>query len=94
MTSALRPRGSTRQWRHIAAAAAATLHADHAAGRRVGCPYCDRPILPGQHFDIDHTIPRIHGGLDYHVRPAHRSCNRRAGATTRRRSTATPSRHW
>jgi hypothetical protein len=94
MTSALTTRGSTRQWRTLRAALGAALHAAHRAGRRVECPYCDQPILPGQHFDVDHTIPRIHGGTDYHVRPAHAACNRRAGATTRARSTATPSRPW
>ena len=39
------------------------------------CPHCERPMLPGQHLDLDHTDDRTgYRGM------AHRSCNRRAGA--------------
>ncbi len=94
MTSALRTTGSTRAWRRTLAATTRQLRADQAAGQPPACPYCHTPIRPGQAWDLDHTVPRIHGGTDYHLRPAHRGCNRAAGATTRRRSTAAPSRQW
>jgi 5-methylcytosine-specific restriction endonuclease McrA len=94
VTSSLTPRGSTRRWRSIVAAVTRQVHTDHAAGRPVTCPYCNQPIRPGQRFDVDHAIPRIHGGTDLHLRPAHTSCNRAAGATTRRPRTAAPSRPW
>jgi 5-methylcytosine-specific restriction endonuclease McrA len=43
------------------------------------CPYCRRPMLPGQALDLDHLIPRSRGGAGGPVRLAHASCNRRAG---------------
>lgn len=63
----------------------AELRAAIASGN-AWCPFCGLPIVPGQKWDIDHRVPRRH--LDpaqlYDralLRPAHASCNRRAGAS-------------
>jgi len=53
------------------------------SGLPVLCPYCDRPILAGDEIDIDERMPRYLGGdplTRANTRPAHRRCNRRAGA--------------
>jgi hypothetical protein len=39
------------------------------------CCRCGEPIIPGSKWDLDHTEDR--GG---YLGPAHRRCNRRAGA--------------
>lgn len=46
------------------------------------CPYCRRPMLPGQFLDADHLFPRVLGGGNV-LRWAHRSCNRSEGAKLR-----------
>lgn len=43
------------------------------------CPYCRKPMLPGQTLDADHVVPQALGGGG-ELRWAHSSCNRRAGA--------------
>ncbi len=43
------------------------------------CGFCGRPILPGEKWDVDHIIPRSQGGTTGPTRPAHATCNRRAG---------------
>lgn len=47
------------------------------------CLRCGVPIQPGDAWDLDHIVPvslRPDGLLNpANVRPAHRSCNRRAG---------------
>lgn len=43
------------------------------------CPFCGRPVLPGQRLDADHADPRALGG-NGGLRWAHSVCNRRAGA--------------
>lgn len=44
------------------------------------CAICRDPILPGQPWDLDHTVPVAAGGEHGPVAPAHRSCNRSKGA--------------
>ncbi len=60
--------GSTH--RRMRDAAKASVDAGQAA-----CSRCGRMIAPGTPWDLDHTPDRL-GWLG----PAHRSCNRRAGA--------------
>lgn len=48
------------------------------------CPTCGLPIHPtDDDWDIDHTVPRIHGGPlgRDNQRPVHATCNRSAGAS-------------
>lgn len=44
------------------------------------CPFCGTMILPGQLWDLDHPTPVALGGRGGSGRPAHRRCNRQAGA--------------
>lgn len=48
------------------------------------CPYCHRPMRPGQALDLDHSTTRALDPSSVGDRMAHATCNRRAGATTRR----------
>src|SRR5262245_2937890 len=44
------------------------------------CPRCSQMVMPWDHWDLDHIdIPVALGGSDTRLRPAHRSCNRKAG---------------
>lgn len=44
------------------------------------CPRCSEMVMPWDHWDLDHIdIPVALGGTDSRLRPAHRSCNRKAG---------------
>ena len=46
----------------------------------VPCARCPFPILPGQRWDIGHTIDRAIGGTDADgLSPEHARCNRAAG---------------
>jgi 5-methylcytosine-specific restriction endonuclease McrA len=42
------------------------------------CPFCPRPVLPTDKWDIDHIVPVSKGGTHAlsNLRPAHASCNR------------------
>jgi 5-methylcytosine-specific restriction endonuclease McrA len=45
------------------------------------CPRCGEPMWPHfQDLDLDHAVPRVHGGGNGPRRLAHASCNRRHGA--------------
>lgn len=44
------------------------------------CPYCGRPVWPGQRLDADHAVPRVLGDAPGPLRWAHARCNRSAGA--------------
>lgn len=45
------------------------------------CPRCGEPMWPRfQDLDLDHAVPRAHGGAHGPKRLAHASCNRRHGA--------------
>jgi hypothetical protein len=95
MTSTLTGRGSTRRWRELRAHWTPLVAAGH-----VTCWRCGQPIHPGQPWDLGHRTDRALGGTDHDTAPEHRhrtgTCpgNRAAGATTRRPSTAAPSRPW
>lgn len=52
-------------------------------GQAFTCPRCARPVVLGMAWDLDHTDDRT----GYHG-PAHRSCNRGAGAAIRERRRA------
>lgn len=41
------------------------------------CYLCGEPILPGQHYNLDHVIPRSKGGPTepHNLRPTHCNCN-------------------
>lgn len=54
------------------------------------CPMCGRVMLRSQRLDLDHAIPRVHGGHNGPRRIVHASCNRRAGQliAARRRTAA------
>ena len=44
------------------------------------CPRCSQMVMPWDMWDLDHIdIPVALGGTDSRLRPAHRSCNRKAG---------------
>jgi hypothetical protein len=43
------------------------------------CPRCGCPMYAWQALDLDHSIPRVFGGIGGPTRLCHRSCNRRAG---------------
>ena len=47
------------------------------------CSLCGQPVQPWDPWDLDHTTPTALGGTDDTARPAHRSCNRSAGAILR-----------
>lgn len=60
----------------------AKLRASIAAVQLGGpCGYCHAPVLASQIWELDHAIPRAHGGSDdpANLRIVHRLCNRRAG---------------
>lgn len=61
----------------------------HAYGQP--CPWCGETMERWQRLDLDHTVPRAHGGT-VGDRIMHRACNRERGegATDR----AAPSRDW
>ena len=63
------------------------------AGHAPTCPRCHRPILPGQPWQLGHTVDLVHGGNPKHRRPEHERCNLEAGAAL---ATANPphSRPW
>lgn len=52
-----------------------------AAGHDSTCGLCGTPILLGQAWDVDHTVPLAAGGQigRDNQRLAHRTCNRAAG---------------
>jgi 5-methylcytosine-specific restriction endonuclease McrA len=84
MSSALRPAGSTRQWRIIRA------HVLERDGGR--CWICGELGAT----TVDHVIPRHHGGTDHpaNLRAAHATCNYRRGARTRYAERVITSRQW
>ena len=90
MPSALRPAGSTRQWRRLRVWAAYRL----AASGSMPCTRCGEPIAYGERFDLDHLVPRALGGTDgpSNLGVAHPACNRKA--TPRLSVVPTPSRRW
>jgi hypothetical protein len=45
------------------------------------CPLCGWPMYRDQRLDLDHEVPRVHGGGDGPTRLAHSRCNRSAGAS-------------
>lgn len=56
---------------------------EHAnAGRPILCPFCQMPVLIEQQWDVDHLDLLVDGGDRGRTnqRPAHRACNRGAGA--------------
>ena len=50
------------------------------------CPFCRRPVMAWQRWDVDHAQPQTFDRADVHtfnvenLRPAHARCNRAAGA--------------
>ena len=76
MTSALRPAGSTKAWRKLRAAWAATLPTP--------CCRCGVVVNVGDAWDLDHLVPRAEGGADDRLGVSHAVCNRRAGRAWQR----------
>ena len=89
---------TVRKWRRYWAAKIASAEQ---AGTPLVCPWftldpgCPGPIHPRSVWDIDHAVQLVDGG-DLGLanqRPAHTSCNRRAGqATARAQASATRTR--
>lgn len=79
-------------WRDVPASKRQAARAQWAKVIALGetfCPFCGALIETWQAFDLDHALmvdldPEGAGDLTA-VRPAHRSCNRRAGAVYRNR---------
>src|SRR3954471_21185633 len=62
----------TREWRDLRKRWQARLPAQ--------CSRCPELVQPWDEWDLDHAdIPRALGGDNSGARPAHRSCNRKAG---------------
>ena len=74
--SALTDRGSTRRWRKLRQYYAQTLPQP--------CAHCGKTVQPGEPWDLDHTVARVHGGDDRQLQISHPHCNRSRGATIRR----------
>lgn len=75
-----------RQWRKLRADWADVIAERAAAGNPVICRRCNRPILPGQRWQLGHpdTMPvATHGHHAHDLAPEHASENERAGAQLR-----------
>lgn len=72
-----RTTGSTtaRGYGHVHQKERARWQARLQAGETFPCPRCHRPVVNGMAFDLDHRDDRTG-----YLGPAHRYCNRRAGA--------------
>lgn len=72
-----RPKGNTTQrglgWKH-------QQRAKQEISQDMTCWRCGQPATESDPITADHSIPRSQGGVDSPLRPAHRSCNSRAGA--------------
>lgn len=73
MPSALRPTRSTRAWRQLRAAHAATLPRP--------CWRCHHTIQPTDPWVLGHIIDRADGDDDQLLAPEHEHCGKSAGAT-------------
>jgi 5-methylcytosine-specific restriction endonuclease McrA len=77
MVSSLRPRGSTTAWRR--------LRQWHQQFIPCPCGICGEPVRIGDRWQLDHRVPRAHGGGDLgNLQISHARCNSVKGATTRR----------
>ena len=90
MSSALNGDGSSRAWRKLRAAYAATLPC--------ACWRCGEMIEAGSPWHLGHVVDRAAGGGDERLAPEHASCSSRAGARLavrrRRWGALPPSRDW
>ena len=63
-----------------------------AAGHKPICRRCNKPITPGQPFDLGHRQDLALGGRKEARSPEHEDCNRAAGQAITVHTP--PSRHW
>src|SRR3954462_63083 len=80
-----RPRSNPTSRRVLRTQAWRELRERWAARLPQPCPRCDRDVMPWEPWDLDHVGAPLALGGEHNpdIRPAHRSCNRRAGAELR-----------